>query len=50
MDANPYEDNYLVHLHFHNVEKYIFPLQYVLPYPNHKVFFFSFFSERMNIS
>jgi len=51
MDPSPYEDNYLVHLCFHYVEKYFFfpPLPNILfPSPNHKSSFFFIFKSTDN--
>lgn len=45
MDPSPYEDNYLVHLYFHYVEKYFFslPPNTLFPIPKHKgPLFFNF--------
>lgn len=38
MDPSPYEDNYLVHLCFHYIEKYFSssPHHNLFPSPNHK--------------
>lgn len=38
MDPSPYEDNYLVHLCFHYIEKYFSssPRHNLFPSPNHK--------------
>lgn len=45
MDPSPYEDNYLVHLYFHYVEKYFFslPPNTLFPIPKHEgPLFFNF--------
>lgn len=53
MDPSPYEDNYLVHLYFHYVEKHFFlsPPDILFPGSNHKSpLFFLFFKSVGNES
>lgn len=46
MDPSPYEDNYLVHLCFHYVEKYFFslPPTFYFPSQNTGVLYFLIFN------